>query len=426
MERDLESTGDEMTKPAARIAYITQSYPGLTTTFIYREVRALESKGFDICTFAIWPPRRESLSEEARPLMDNTVYVFPIAWLRFIAAHLFFLFTRPLRYFGTALFVLTRRGESMRNRVRTFGHFGEAIYLGRHMEGQGITHIHAHFTINAASIALILARLLGVSFSFTAHNIFFIDRVLLKEKVREAHFIVAISDFSRRYLLGLVPDDNNKNRTIRDKVHIVHCGLSPDKFAPSANRAENPLPVILFVAQLSERKGAPVLVEACKILAERGRRFRCVIFGDGPQMALLRELVTAYGLEEAVDLMGAVFQEELRGHLARTDIFALPCITASNGDMDGIPVSLMEAMSMEIPVVSTYLSGIPELIRNGENGMLVEEKDVTALANALERLLDDEKLRIQLGKNGRRKVIQDFNIDSNADQLATLFEHYLK
>ena len=314
----------------------------------------------------------------------------------------------------------------MRNRVRTLGHFGEAIYLGRHMEREGITHIHAHFTINAASIALMLARLLGISFSFTAHNIFFIDRVLLKEKVREAHFIVAISDFSRRYLLGLIPDDNNKNRTMTDKVHIVHCGLSPDKFAPSAKRAENPVPVIMFVAQLSERKGAPVLVEACKILVERGRRFRCIIFGDGPRRALLKEMVAAYDLEQVIDLMGAVFQEELREHLARADIFALPCITASNGDMDGIPVSLMEAMSMEIPVVSTYLSGIPELIQNGENGILVEEKDATALANALERLLDDEELRIQLGKNGRRKVMRDFNIDSNADQLATLFEHYLK
>lgn len=402
------------------IAYITQAFPGLTITFIYREIFALERKGFDIATFAIWKPAKDKLSQESRHLVDSTHYVFPISWPGFLLTHLYFLLTRPAKYVGTALFVLTRKGESLKNRLRTLFHFGEAIYLAKEMEKQDIKHIHAHFTINAATIALIVSRLLDISFSFTAHNNLFTDRLVLREKVREARLIVAISEFTRRFLIDLVPGEN-----LEDKIHIVHCGLSPSNFLPPNPRHVNDIPMILFVAQLAERKGAPVLVEACKLLAERGLAFRCVIIGDGPQRALVEQLVQQYALQNVVQLTGTVFQEHLKEYLNRADVFTLPCLTASNGDMDGIPVSLMEAMAMEVPTVSTYISGIPELIEDGQSGLLVGEKDTVALANAMQYLLEDKELRIRLGKNGRKKVLRKFDVDQNAAQLATLFERYL-
>jgi len=139
----------------------------------------------------------------------------------------------------------------------------------------------------------------------------------------------------------------------------------------------------------------------------------------------VEQLVEQYALQEAIELTGAVPQEHLKEYLSRADVFVLPCITASNGDMDGIPVSLMEAMAIEIPTVSTYVSGIPELIEDGQNGLLVSEKDEVALANALQRLLEDEVLRTKLGKDGRQKVMHEFNIHKNAAQLATLFERYV-
>jgi len=402
------------------IAYITHSFPLLTETFVYREVWSLEHKGFRIATFAIWKPNRNKLPQEARHLVDSSYYVFPISWPRFLEAHLYFLGTRPNKYLGTLFFVLTRRGESIKNKRRTFFHFCEAVYLAMEMKRQHIRHIHAHFAINATTIALVISRLLDITFSFTAHNSFYTDRVILKEKVRAAQFIIAISEFTRQFLTRLVPEDG-----IDDKIHIAHCGLSLDDFSPPNPKPVNDIPVLLCVAQLVERKGAPVLVEACRILAERGATFRCVIVGDGPQRILVEQLVEQYALQEYVELTGVVFQENLKKYLDQAGIFVLPCITASNGDMDGIPVVLMEAMAMEIATVSTYVSGIPELIEDGRNGLLVDEKNPVALADAMQRLLADSELRMKLGKSARQKIAEEFNINRSTAQLATLFERYL-
>jgi glycosyltransferase involved in cell wall biosynthesis len=402
------------------LAYVTHSFPALTETFVYREVFGLRQRGFKVATFAIWRPNLNKLSEEARPLVDQTRYVFPIAWREFLKAQLYFLGTRPHKYLGTLLFAVTRPGESLKNRRRTFLHFFDAVYLAREMQHQGVRHIHAHFAINAATIALVASRLLDISYSFTAHNSFFTDRVILREKAGGARFIAAISEFTRSYLSDLFPADR-----LDAKIHIVHCGISPDGFAPPDPKLANDVPILLFVAQLVERKGAPVLVEACKLLAERGVCFRCAIIGDGPQRADLQQLVDQYALGKFVELKGVVFQEGLKDYLKRADVFVLPCVIAANGDMDGVPVSLMEAMAMEIPTVSTYVSGIPELIEDGVSGLLVPEKDVSALADALQGLLQDKGLRLKLGKNGRQKIINEFNIDTSVTRLASLFERYV-
>lgn len=403
------------------IAYVMQTFPGLTMTFIYREVLALRRRGLDVTTCSIWRPNRDRLSPESRSLMDSTYYVFPISWSRFLWAHLYFLVTRPVRYVSAAWFVMTRRGESWKNRVRTAGHFGEAVYMAKEIERLEIDHVHAHFAINAATIALIVARLLDISFSFTAHNIFFTDRVILKEKIREALFIAAISEYSRQFLLRMVPD-----QSVASKIHIVHCGVSTARFLPPDPRPVNDIPLILFVSQLAERKGTPYLVEACRLLAERGVTFECVIVGDGAERAIVEQRVEQVGLQHAVTLTGAIFQEQLKTYLDRADIFVLPCIQARDGDMDGVPVVLMEAMAKEIATVSTRVSGIPELIQDGESGLLVQEKDAVALADALQRLIADAHLRAKLGQNGRRKVLREFDVDENAALLSTLFEKYLQ
>jgi colanic acid/amylovoran biosynthesis glycosyltransferase len=409
-----------MSKQSMVIAYVTQTFPALTQTFVYRETLALESKGFNIMTCAIWKPDKDSLSQESRHLVDRSFYVFPISWLRFFMAHLYFLLTRPIQYIGTLLFVLTRRGERGKNRLRTLFHFSEAVYLAPQVKKRHVVHVHAHFTINAATVALVLSRLLGISFSFTAHNDFFTDRILLKDKVQEARFIVAISEFSKQFLSRLVPGEQHK-------IHVVHCGLSPEDFIRHA-KPENDVPLLLFVAQLAERKGAQVLVEACSILSERGVPFRCTMVGGGAEQEVLRlrQLVERHALDGAVELAGAVPQERLKQYLQRADVFVLPCITASNGDMDGIPVSLMEAMAMEIPTVSTYVSGIPELIENEQSGLLVPEKEPEALADAIQRVLRDEELRERLGKSGRCRVQAEFNVHKNVAQLVNLFERYVK
>jgi glycosyltransferase involved in cell wall biosynthesis len=409
-----------MTSRSAPIAYITQSFPSLTTTFIYREVLALRNVGFNIVTFAIWKPNIDKLSAESKNLVNSSFYAFPVFWPKFFAAHLYFFLTRPIKYSSTLFFILTRKGEALGIRRRTFFHFCEAIYLAIDAKRKGIRHIHAHFAVNAATVALVIARMLDISFSFTAHNTFFTDRPILKEKLRAAKFIIAISKYSQDFLLRFLPE-----KKLKDKFHIVHCGVSPDDFRPPTHKATNQRPLIFSIAQLVERKGFPVLLEACKILSERGHDFQCLIAGDGSQRPLLERLITEYQIQDKVQLIGVVFQEQLVDYLNKADVFVLPCLTTSDGDRDGIPVVLMEAMAMEIPTISTYVSGIPELIEDGQSGLLVKEKDALALADAVQRLLKDDELRQKLGKNGRQKISQEFNIYKNATQLTALFEGYL-
>ena len=403
-----------------RIGYLISRFPNLTTTFIYREIQALEAQGFEIDVFAIWRPDISALSPESRKFVDSTFYVFPGSLLQIIKAQILFLLKSPVRYLKTLFFLLLAPGESLKNRRRTLGHFIEAVYLSGEIGKRGIEHIHAHFAVGAASTAMIIARLIGTTFSFTAHNTFFTDRILIRDKIREALFIPVISEFSKDYLRRFVPGETHE-----DKCHIVRCGISMDAFPPRESRDFHESPCILFVAQLAERKGAPYLVEACDLLTSWQVRFRCIIAGDGPQRDELETMVRKKGLEDLVSLPGAVFQEKVRELLMAADIFTIPCITAQNGDMDGIPVSLMEAMAMEIPTVSTYVSGIPELISNEVSGLLTEEKNAEALADSLQRLIENKDFTRKLGKNARKKIASEFDLEKNAARLASLFKKYL-
>ncbi len=406
-----------MAQKPPTIAYIAQMLPNLHATFIYREIFALQKIGFDVVTLSVHRPNPKALSAEARPLVERTAYITPIRWGPFAAAHLEFLLKKPGVYLSTLAFLLSRPGESAHNRLRTLMHFMGAVFLAAQVQDRKPAHIHAHFSFNAATIALVMGRLLGITFSFTAHNNFFTDRVVLKEKLREAKFIVAISEFSRDFLLNLLPDDES----LPEKFHIVHCGVSPVAFAPPPRREPNSPPLVFSVAHFTERKGFHILIEACRILQQRNVPFECIIAGDGAQRPLLEKMIADYQLRDVVRLPGAVFQENLRDYLNRADIFALPCVVAQNGDMDGVPVALMEAMAMEIPTISTTVSGIPELIDDGRHGLLVPPQDPAAVADAIERLLADETLRLKLGRAARQKIVNDFNVDKSAAQIADLF-----
>jgi len=399
------------------VAYISQLLPNLTETFVYREIFALQARKFKVVPLSIHAPQIDQLPDEAKDLARQTTYAFPLNRRRFLSAHAYFLLTRPHKYLRTLLFVMTRPEQSSAVRRRTLYHFAEAVYLATHAQREGVDHIHAHFSVNAATIALVMSRLLDISFSFTVHNNIFTDRLILKEKLRETKFVAVISDYSRNFLRDYLPDEPQ----LVNKYHIVHCGVSLEQFKPKHTKT-NTRPMIFTVGQLAERKGMPVLVEACRILHERGCLFECLIAGDGAQRVELERLVETYQLQDVVKLLGVVFQEKLPDYLHQTDIFAMACVTAENGDKDGIPVALMEAMAMEIPVVSTYVSGIPELIDHEQNGFLVTEKDASSFADALQKLLENRALRDEFGKHGRKKIKREFNINKTSLQLVNLLE----
>jgi len=402
------------------IGYLAQMFPSLSMTFVYREVQALRAAGIHIETFSTWKPNPNELSSEAKDLVKNTFYIFPLNWLHFLLTHLGYLLTRPVRYLGTLLFCLTREHKSVKNRLRTLSHFCQAIYLAKEVERKNVNHLHVHFALNATTLALVVSRLTDVTFSFTAHaNDIFVNPILLPEKINEARFIVCISEYNIRFLHNIVPCRETLNKT-----HLIHCGIDVDHFSPKKQSC-NEQPIILAVGRLVEKKGFPYLIRACKILVDQGYNFQCLIMGGGPQKAQLKKMVEENDLSNHVHLTGVVFQEHLKDYLNKADISVLPCIVASDQDMDGIPNTLMEAMAMEIPSISTNLSGIPELIEDMQTGLLVPPQDEGTLAKAIAMLLDDKELRIVLGRAGRAKVVEEFEIKKNANQLLNVFNKYL-
>ena len=361
------------------IAYLSPVYPSLTT--IYREALALRARGLPVKTFATWRPEPETVSEEALGLIEETYYIFPIRWWDFLLAHARYLLAKPAAYVSTLAFLLTRPGQSPSKRRRTLLHFAEAVYLAGEVERQNVCHIHVHFALNAATLALVVERLTGVPFSFTVHaNGIFADQVILKEKIEAARFIVAISEYNKRFLIEYAGDP-----TLAEKIHVIHSGIPSADFSLDARaiRPSAASPLILSVGRLVEKKGFPYLIRACKRLREQGYRVRCVIAGSGPQEEALRHLIHDLGMDDWIELPGWTDQIGVKDYLKRATIFALPCVVAADGDRDGIPAVLMEAMAMAIPCVSTALSGIPELIEDGRSGLLVSEKDQVALADAL-------------------------------------------
>ena len=402
------------------VGYVLNIFPDLTMTFVYRELMALRSAGVDIEAFSTWKPNTDELSQDSKDLVNDVFYIFPLHWFNFLKSHVAYLTTQPFVYFKTLWFCIANDYKTFRSRIRTMIHFCVAVYLAKEVQKKNIKHLHAHFAENATTLALIAARLIGVSFSFTAHaKDIFVNPILLPDKIKEAKFIIAISEYNRRYLQAFVATQDPIQ-----KIHLVHCGIDVQKFSLTRGRSPNNQPVILSVGRLVEKKGYVYLIKACKLLVAQGYDFRCVIVGNGPQETFLKRMVIENHLSEHVIFSGAVFQEDLINFFITSDIFVLPCIIAGDKDMDGIPVSLMEAMSMEIPPISTSISGIPELIEDLKTGLTVPPKDEKTLARAIGKLIEDEELRTKLGKAGRNKVIESFEIKKNTIRLYNIFKMY--
>lgn len=396
------------TKEIFNLTYFTSCFPSLTQTFIYREVAELRKLGVKINTFSIHRPPKDMLSEEAKSLVDNTFYIFPVILHKFLWAHLYYLFKKPITYIRILFFVLTRRNTRPKDRIRTFYHFCEAIYMAKRIEEDKIKHIHVHFISGPATVAMIISKLLGISFSLTAHGSdLLVEKVLLKEKITLAKFIVAISDYNRNCLINVVPES-------KGKIYVVHCGVDPSLFQPSPKESDEK--IILSVGSLRWQKAHSFLIEACRILKEKSIQFRCIIVGEGPERSKLEQLICQYGLNNFVELKGAVFQEEIQSYYSQADMFVLPSIS------EGIPVSLMEAMSKEVPVITTRITGIPELVEHMKTGLLVSPKDAKQLSDAISILINSDKLREKLSKAGREKIMQDFNIRKNILELKSLYE----
>jgi len=400
-----------------KVAYILSRFPKLTETFILREMYWLPESGIEVHIFSLLNPLPTPVHQQAEELMPNVHYSpFFLSW-SLILAQFYFVLRSPVGYLRALLRAIWQTYREPLVLLRVLLLFPKSVYFARQMEDLGIDHVHAHFVWVNGVAAGIASDLIGVTFSLHPHafGLFMRDQVSVRRQLKQATKIVTVSEFHRAYIAALCssiqPDD----------VEIVHYGLETDGFQPSASPARNEIPHILSVGSLTEKKGHEYLIDACVLLAEKGYDFQCSIIGVGPLQESLQARVNRYKLQDKVHLLGGKKQDEVLDLYRQSDIFALACVVAQGGDRDGMPNVLIEAMAMQLPVVTTPVTGIPELVRDGENGLLVPERDGAALAQALERLMQDEPLRRELGRRGRETVLNGFEVRQTAAKLAAVF-----
>ena len=396
------------------ITYIIGTYPGLTTTFIDREVLVLRGMGVQLQILSIRQPWTK-LSSEQEELRKDVTYLLPVKWLPLIISLLRYALTKPKRFFSTLVYLLTRPHPSLRARLMTLIHFIEGVYAAYILRRAPGQHLHAHFIDRAATVALVASRLLDIPYSVTAHaSDIYVNPVLLKEKLARAKFVSTCTAYNRSYLSQFGKDLFNH------KLLCIYHGLELDRYVYE-QRTNSTRPIILSVGQLQERKGLSYLVEACGKLRDRGIQFECRIIGEGPLRPTLQDQIQRLGLENFVRLLGALPHEEVIAQYQEATVFTLPAILGKDGDRDGIPNVILEALSMGLPVVSTSHSGIPEVIEEGVNGLLVPPEDASALSVALERLICDPEMGSVFGKAGRQIVADRFNPEKNARRLLEAF-----
>jgi len=401
------------------MAYLVSRYPAVSHTFILREVQALRRQGFVIETASINAPDRpaDGMPEGERHAAASTYYVKAHGIRGALAAHALTLLRRPRAWAAGLAYALSLGGTDLRRAALGVGYFTEALMIGRWMKSRDLAHLHVHFATAAASVGLCVKKVFGTSLSLTIHGPDEFDDVRgqsLPEKIARADFLFCIGSFARSQAMRLSAPAH------WSKIDIARLGVDTGHYAPRAARGTSEDFHILCVGRLVAAKGQHVLVAAARQLADAQRDFRITIVGAGPDEDSLRAAVNAAGLAERVTFAGALNQDAVRRLYGEADAFVLPSFA------EGIPVVLMEAMASGVPCVTTRITGIPELIRSDDEGLLVAPSDAEALASAIARLIDDPALRARMGAAARKRVDTDFHLERNVARLGRLFTQRLE
>jgi colanic acid/amylovoran biosynthesis glycosyltransferase len=401
-----------------KVAYYLQRFPYLTETFILREMLLLRKRGLDVQVFSLLPPAPTSTMHQQVQDMMPYVHYGPFFFsIKLILAQFYFLFRSPLKYLRALWRAIWQTSPEPAALWRMLIIFPKAVYFAKQLENMQVDHIHAHFVWLNAIAAQVAADLIGITYSLHAHawDIFQRNRESVRRQLELASAIITVSEYHRQYLADLCP------RWRPEAIRVVHYGLDPVEFAPAQASAADNRARIISVGSLFEKKGHAYLIDACAQLAERGYAFRCSIVGSGPLRDTLQARINEHRLHECVLLLGAKNQAEVQNLYRHSDIFVLACVVAKSGDRDGMPNVLLEAMAMQLPVITTPVTGNLELVHDGETGLLVPERDARALALAIERLINDQALRRELGQHGRQAVLAGFDIHETAAQMASIF-----
>jgi len=387
-------------------AYLFERFPSFGQTFCYREVAELTRQGITPPIFSIRNPKDEPPQDWDARIVKRVHYL------------------PEERELLDDVRRASKNGRLTREIVAELDEWGrrtdflrlyQGVYVGLRLREMGIGHVHAHFMGMAARTAFWIHRFFPVTFSFTAHaNDIFAPRnfeIGLDKLVDTARVIVTVSDYAKKFLQERVPERADYICRIYNGLNLAEFGRADFSSAP---------PLILVVGRLIAKKGFADLIRACGLLAERGKSFRCEIIGEGPLENELRGQIESLNLRNRVALSGAKPLREVRQRLVAANIFVLPSVIDPEGGMDNLPTVIMEAMATGLPVVSTSIGGIPEMVVENETGFLVQPDDALALADAIEKVIDDRLLAQKLGQAGYERAQELFSIKKNVRELCAL------
>jgi len=404
----------------ARLIYVLGQFPSPSETFILREMVALEEMGFTVLPLSMQPAPADPPHAQAEPFMRRTLYrPRPTSALTF-GALLKTLGQRPLGL-ASGLWYLMRMVVMHPGCARElFSAFAAALYFASRLSPREARHVHAHFASYPATVGLMLMEICGCGYSISCHaqDIFGTGTILPARKFREADFVTICTRHGMERL------QRQHSLILADKLHLVHHGVDVGRMAQEAH-VEYPVPLILSVGRLVEKKGFPFLLQAAALLHGRGVEFELIIAGEGPMRDELERLAGGLGLRDRAVFAGHLPQEQLAHVYRRADVFCLASTVAKDGDRDGLPNVILEAMAFGVPVVASNLSAIPEAVVDEETGLLAPPGSPQELAAQLERLLSDEELHARLIGNARRLVGEEFDLMKNTVRLGRLFAQNL-
>lgn len=408
--------GEKTVENKKNIAYLAPEIPALSATFVYQEILQLEELNVEIKPVSIHRPSNKAISDVLIKLESDTFYLYEQSFFKIIILNILSIISSPFKFFTVFRMALSDAinvGITTHIGMGLLYRFIIAAGFVNYLKNNNIVHIHSNFAHIPTDIAMYAAALHGVTYSFNSHaNDLFERGWLLKEKVARAKFAVTISDYNKKFLI-----DKGANEK---KISVIHCGVDTASFNKREYKELSNPPILGSLGRMVDKKGFDVLISACGIIKREGVAFKLQIAGGGPLKKELEDLVRTLDLTDTIDFIDSISHKDVFDWLKSLDIFVLPCKKDIHGDMDGIPVVLMEAMLSSVPVITTRISGIPELVVDETTGLICEPNDAISLAKKIQFLLSDIKYRDDLCENAILKVTAEFDLKENVKLLKHL------
>ncbi|HLO14266.1 MAG TPA: glycosyltransferase family 4 protein [Anaerolineales bacterium] len=417
-------------QPDKQIGYLLRSYPRLSQTFILNEILALEQIGVSIQIFALTNPHEKVVQMQVNQVQAPVHYleeaIQPRPFRNVLSENMEVARRHFKGYIHSLFYVVVNKridqGYTASNRWECFLqaiHFINLLVLTEQRTGKKIDHLHAHFAHDPTLIAYLVRGITGMPFSFTAHarDLYQVPPKVLTDRIRQASAVITCCRANLEYLSQIAPSQQSKFALVYHGVNLKDFQPDPD----SGSRSASKYPLILSVGRLVEKKGFQDLLQALLLVKRKGDQFRCAIYGDGPLCQQMEEWIEEHDMTDEVMLKGDRTQQELISVFQNATMFILTPVQTDDGDRDGIPNVILEAMAVGLPVITTAVAGIPELVENNQNGLLYQPHDVEGIASGIIELLRNADKRRQFGGAALKKVIEQFDIAQAANRLKALF-----